>query len=78
VLDPLNPRSHELLGEGLYYARRYRESVAAATDVISLDSDYARAYGYHGVAYDGLGELERARTSCETKPDCWSSQWFGA
>jgi TolB-like protein/Flp pilus assembly protein TadD len=75
VLNPLDPRTHAMLSEGLYYARRYQESVAAGADVISLDSDYARAYEYRGVAYYVLGELERARTSCEAKADYWSSQW---
>ena len=26
-------------------------------------------YGERGLAYYGLGDLESARTSCETKPD---------
>ena len=75
VLDPLDPRTHAMLSEGLYNARRYQESVAVATDAISLDSDYARAYEYRGVAYYVLGELERARTSCESKAGYLSSQW---
>jgi TolB-like protein/DNA-binding winged helix-turn-helix (wHTH) protein len=75
VLDPLNPHSHEVLGEALYYARRYQETAAAATDAISLDSDYERAYGYRGLAHYGLGDFEGARTSCKAKPDYWISQW---
>ena len=75
VLDPLNPHSHEVLSEALYYARRYQETVDTATDAISLDSDYQRAYGYRGLAHYALGDFERARTSCEAKPDYWISQW---
>src|ERR1022692_3274011 len=30
--------------------------------------------GWRGFAYYGLGDLERARASCETKPDHWFSQ----
>jgi len=75
VLDPLNPHSHEALAEALYYGRRYQETVAAATEAISLDSDYARAYGYRGLARYGLGDFERARSSCEAKPAYWISQW---
>ena len=75
VLDPLNPRSHSLLSQGLYFSRRYQEAVAAATDVISLDSDYQVAYGVRGLADYGLGNFERARASCEAKPDYWASQW---
>jgi len=75
LLDPLNPHSYEVLSEALYYARRYQETVAAATDAISLDSDYERAYGYRGLAHYVLGDFERARTSCQAKPNYWISQW---
>jgi len=74
VLDPLNPPSHNALSYGLYFARRYTEAVAAATDAITLDPDFQQAYGYRGLAYYGLGDLERARASCEAKPDYWESQ----
>jgi serine/threonine-protein kinase len=75
VLDPLNPHSYEVLGEALFYARRYEDTVVAATDAISLDSGYERAYGYRGLAHYGLGDFEHARTSCEVKPSYWISQW---
>jgi hypothetical protein len=32
-------------------------------------------YGDRGFAYYGLGDLQSARASCETKPDHWNSQW---
>jgi TolB-like protein/lipoprotein NlpI len=75
TLDPLGPRSRELLGEGLYLARRYQEAVAAFGEVISLEPEYQRAYGYRGLAYYGLGDLQSARSSCETKSDYWASKW---
>ena len=75
VLDPLNPQSHSALSHGLYFSRQYREAVATATEVISLDSDYQSAPGHRGLAYYALGELERARASCEAKPAFWTSQW---
>jgi tetratricopeptide (TPR) repeat protein len=75
VLDPLARQSHYKLGRALYAARRYEEAVAAQAEVISLDSDFKPAYGDRGLAYYGLGDLERARGSCETKPDDWGSQW---
>ena len=74
VLDPLNPRSRNLLSQGLLYSRRYQEAAAAATEAISLDSDYQAAYGNRGLAHYGLGDLERARASCEAKPDDWVNQ----
>jgi len=75
VLDPLARGSHFILGRVLYVARRYEETVAAFAEVISLDPDYTSTYAWRGLAYYGLGDLERARASCETKPDSWQSQW---
>jgi TolB-like protein len=75
VLDPLAPPSHGALGRALYVARRYDEAIAAFAEVISLDPDYTKTYGNRGLAYYGLGDLESARVSCETKPDHWVSQW---
>jgi tetratricopeptide (TPR) repeat protein len=75
ALDPLNPRSYELLGHALHWARRYQEAVAVFGEVISLDPNYIAAYGARGLAYYGLGDFQSARSSCETKPDHWRSQW---
>jgi TolB-like protein/Flp pilus assembly protein TadD len=75
VLDPLARGSHATLGRALYAARRYKEAVAAYAEVISLEPDYKQTYGVRGLAYYGLGDLESARASCETKPDYWVSQW---
>jgi TolB-like protein/Tfp pilus assembly protein PilF len=75
VLDPLARESHTRLGRALYAARRYQEAVAAWAEVLSLDPDYKTTYGERGLAYYELGDLERARASCETKPDDWGSQW---
>jgi TolB-like protein/Tfp pilus assembly protein PilF len=74
VLDPLARQSHTALGQALYAARRYEEAVAAYAEVIRLDPDYKSTYANRGFAYYGLGDLERARASCETKPDYWGSQ----
>jgi TolB-like protein/DNA-binding winged helix-turn-helix (wHTH) protein/Tfp pilus assembly protein PilF len=75
VLDPLNPRSHSILGQVLLLARRYTEAVAAFTEVISLDPSDKFAIGYRGLAYYGAGDLASARSSCEAKPDHWATQW---
>jgi TolB-like protein/Flp pilus assembly protein TadD len=74
VLDPLARESHYLLGRALYDARRYEEAVAAFAETISLDPDYKQAYAERGLAYFGLGDLESARASCETKPNFWFTQ----
>jgi tetratricopeptide (TPR) repeat protein len=75
TLDPLNPQGHEVLGEALFWARRYQEAVAAFDEVIRLEPDFKRAYGFRGVAYYWLGDLQSARSSCETKPGHWTSMW---
>jgi tetratricopeptide (TPR) repeat protein len=75
ALDPLNPQSRESLGESLFFARRYQEAIAAFGEVTSLEPDFKRAYGFRGVAYYWLGDFQSARSSCETKPDHWSSIW---
>ena len=74
VLDPLARKSHSSLGRALYFARRYEESLAAYAETISLDPDLNESYGDRGLSFYGLGDLESARTSCETKPDYWRSQ----
>jgi TolB-like protein/Tfp pilus assembly protein PilF len=74
VLDPLARQSHSALGRALYAGRRYQEAVAAYAEVISLAPDFKLTYAERGLAYYGLGDLERARGSCETKRDYWESQ----
>jgi tetratricopeptide (TPR) repeat protein len=74
VLDPLAPQSHGALGEALYTARRYEEAAATYAEVISFQPDFKQTYADRGLAYYGLGDLQRARSSCEAKPDFWLSQ----
>ena len=59
--------------QALCLARRYHEAIAAFGTVISLDPDDKQAYCLRGLAYYGLGDFQRARSSCETKPDDWES-----
>jgi TolB-like protein/tetratricopeptide (TPR) repeat protein len=75
VLDPLARSSYTLLSLALYRARQYDEAVAGFTEAISLEPDFNASYGNRGLAYYGLGNMQSARTSCETKPDRWESQW---
>jgi len=74
ALDPLSAQSRALLGEALYWARRYEEAVAAYGEAVSLEPDYEAAYGFRGLAYYGLGDFKSARASCETKRGYWVSQ----
>jgi TolB-like protein/Tfp pilus assembly protein PilF len=75
ALDPLNPQSRNLFAETLYFARRYEEAIAAFGEVLSLEPDFKRAAGFRGLAYYSLGDFRSARSSCETKPDFWASQY---
>jgi TolB-like protein/Tfp pilus assembly protein PilF len=75
VLDPLNRDTHSNLGQALYYGHRYKEALAAFQDALTLDPEEPESLGTRGLAYYALGDLERARTSCEIKPDYWASQW---
>jgi TolB-like protein len=74
VLDPLDRRSRSALGRALYAARRYREAATAHAEAVSLNPDFQSAYGERGLAFYGLGDLERARATCEAKRDDWGSQ----
>jgi TolB-like protein len=65
VLDPLNPVSHNYLGNVLASARHYEEALAAWDVETSLDPDSESAYSARGLTYYLLGHLDRARESCE-------------
>jgi TolB-like protein/Flp pilus assembly protein TadD len=66
ALDPLNAQAHDVLGEILYYLRRYAEAVAAFRDAESLKPGSASAE--LGVTHYLLGDLENARSYCEKEP----------
>jgi TolB-like protein len=74
AIDPLDAGRYTEFFQGFYFSGRYAEAVAAATHAITLDPENAEAYGDRGLAYYGLGDFERARASCEAKPDYWVSQ----
>jgi TolB-like protein/DNA-binding winged helix-turn-helix (wHTH) protein len=75
LLDPLNPLSHYRLGQALYFARRYAESVTAWSSTLTLDPQERDSPGVRGLAHYGLGDFQSARASCETRPDNETSQW---
>ena len=74
VLDPLDRRSHSMLGRALYAARRYREAADAHAEAIRVNPGYKQAYGERGLAFYGFGDLEHARASCEIERDDSTSQ----
>jgi TolB-like protein/DNA-binding winged helix-turn-helix (wHTH) protein len=74
TLDPLNKMTHYRLGQSLILARRYAEAVTAFNDVLALAPEDPDGPGGRGLAYYGLGDLEHARASCESRPDDEISQ----
>ena len=73
ALDPLNVRSHEGLGDVLYYSHRYKEAIAAYTDAIAVDPAPPEAYARRGWSYYLLGDLKLAQASCQEKLDYYQS-----
>jgi TolB-like protein/Tfp pilus assembly protein PilF len=74
-LDPLNVASYYLLGRGLYWSHRYAEALPALDEATALDAAFLATYEYRGLAYIGLGEFDKARAACESKPEYWGAQW---
>jgi TolB-like protein/Tfp pilus assembly protein PilF len=75
ALDPLSTIRRIRLGHALYWARRYQDAVTAFGAAISLDPEDTAAHPFRGLAYYGLGDFQNARSTCETKPDDWASEW---
>ena len=75
VLDPLDLADHTSLGHALYLARRYRQAATAYAEAISVDPGFKPIYGGRGLAFLALGDLDRARASCEPNRDYWVNQW---
>jgi TolB-like protein/tetratricopeptide (TPR) repeat protein len=69
LLDPLSRSSHSFLGQALYFGRQNKEAITAYQDALALDPERPDTYAARGLAYYALGDCERARTSCESKPD---------
>jgi TolB-like protein len=74
VLDPLNHRSHRALARALYFGRQPKQALGAYQDALALDPEAPTTYADRGLASYALGDFERARASCESKPDYWLSQ----
>jgi TolB-like protein len=71
VLDPMNAYTRTLLGRVLFDARRYEEALKVFREALTLDPDRQRAVAWSGYSYYQLGNLQSARSICETKHDCW-------
>jgi tetratricopeptide (TPR) repeat protein len=59
-LDPLEVMHHQNLGEVLYYARRYDESIEASLETIEMDPEFPQTHTFLGMAYAAKGKIEEA------------------
>jgi TolB-like protein/Flp pilus assembly protein TadD len=67
ALDPLNRANGNSLGNVLVLARQYTNALSAYQDALALEPERPDLYGGRGLAYYLLGDLEHARSSCESK-----------
>ena len=75
VLDPLGAHSHFTLGQSLFLAHHYPESVTAYNDALALEPGTVETYGYRGLAYYQLGDFDSARSSCQKVSEAWEGLW---
>jgi TolB-like protein/DNA-binding winged helix-turn-helix (wHTH) protein/cytochrome c-type biogenesis protein CcmH/NrfG len=74
-LDPLNVLAYRALGEALEAARQYPQAVAAFESAIKLNPSHAtEAYQRRGRLYYLMGDIQKAKASCEAEPDVWHQQ----
>ncbi len=71
LLDPLSPRSHSLLGQVLYFARRNQEAAVAVAEALRLDPQRMADYALAGLNQYALGDLQSAVAMCARKSDSW-------
>ena len=71
LLDPLSPRSHSLLAQALYFARRYQEATVAAAEALRLDPERMTDYAVGGLNQYALGDLQAAAAMCARRSENW-------
>ncbi len=69
ALDPLSLIINVLLGWTFYYARRYDEAIEQLEETLRLDSSFAPAQLWLGLAYERVGELDKAEQSRKQAAD---------
>jgi tetratricopeptide (TPR) repeat protein len=74
-LDPLNVDAHRALGEAFENARRYPEALAAFEAAIRINPAHAtEAYQRRGRLQYLMGDIQKAKASCEAEPDVYHLQ----
>jgi eukaryotic-like serine/threonine-protein kinase len=61
-LDPLSVEINLILGQSLYFARRYDEAIEQLRKTLELDPNFWIAHTFLGCAYEQKGELSAATT----------------
>jgi TolB-like protein/tetratricopeptide (TPR) repeat protein len=74
MLDPLSVLTRRRSARVLYFSRHYEEAIAAADETSSLDSGDAWAAVVRGQSHYLLGELDRARSSCDIASEFYALQ----
>ena len=67
-LDPINPRSHAVLGIVLLAARQYEAVIESAHRAVALDPRVILAHYHAGAAYIALGKPREAVAECDAEP----------
>ena len=74
ALDRVNADSYERLGDTLFRARHFKDAIGAYNQALALQPGRAVSIGRTGQAYYALGDLQSARSVCESKIDFHTSQ----
>jgi TolB-like protein/Flp pilus assembly protein TadD len=74
LLDPLNFHRWRLLANVARYSGQYEESVNLSHKALALEPHDAVSITTICDAYFQMGQLERARQTCEQQPDNWENQ----
>jgi tetratricopeptide (TPR) repeat protein len=59
-LDPLSPLIRANVGYVLYFMRRFDEALTEYQAALAMDPRFPSGYYYLGLAYEGIGDLDRA------------------
>jgi TolB-like protein/Tfp pilus assembly protein PilF len=69
ALDPLSLIINVLLGWTFYYARRYDEAIEQLEETLKLDPVFAPAQLWLGLAYERVGDLDKAEQALNLAAD---------
>lgn len=59
-LEPMSLFNNRLLGDALYWSRRYDEAIAQFKRVVAMDANFRSAYSFLWISYEMKGDYEQA------------------